>query len=383
MTTPPQVLGHCHPAFTAVADQFAQLLAEEPLAGAGLCLYHRGERVLDLCGGLRDRDGELPWQADTLVNVFSASKAFVAAAVLLLEQRGQLKLSAPVADYWPEFARSGKGEIRIEQVLNHTAGLAAFGDTIPDEDLYDWDAMVAHVEAMAPNWPPGSRQGYQVFSFGWILGELIRRVTGQLPGDFIHSALCQPLGLDFHIGLDEGELARVADVAPMTSPAARTAASQRPRASADDAALAARAFSNPASLTRGTNGRAWRCAQIPAANGHGTAASLAGLYRGLIGGELLDADRLPSLWTVTTSNLDAITLLPTSYSLGLLLARPGDALQLGLGPHCFGHPGAGGSLGFADPDAGLAFGFVTRNLGPGLLSDDRAARLIDAVYRCL
>lgn len=384
--------GHCNTAFTAVADRFAELLNASADSGAALCVYHRGQVIINLWGGVRDRDNSLPWEEDTLVNVFSATKALTATAILLLADRDQLELSAPVAEYWPAFAENGKAEIRIEQVLNHTAGLAAFGNKIPDDDLYDWSAMIAHVEAMIPNWLPGSRQGYHVFTFGWILGGLIEQVTGQMPGDFIANEICAPRNLDFHIGLAANDLPRCADVAPMTAavPTNSNAGNNvaKPKLSAEDLTLIQKAFANPTSLTRGSNSSAWRTAQVPAANGHTTAAGLAGLYRYLLesdpdNGALLSAAMRPVCYRETSRAMDSILSTNMAYSQGFFLSGDAADTSFGRGPRCFGHPGAGGSIGFADPDHELAFAFVSRNLGPGLLLDHRVQALSDSIYTAL
>lgn len=386
--TPRTVDGRCAPEYAPVASLVGELVNERADAGLGVCVYRRGEPVLNLWGGTRDRDSRLPWQEDTLVNVFSATKAFTVAAALLLADRGELELRAPVADYWPAFAQNGKGAIRVEQVLNHTAGLAAFTRPIADADIYDWQAMIAHVETMAPNWPAGEQQGYHVFTFGWILGELIRRITGRLPGDYIRTELCRPLGLDFHIGLSPAELARVADVRPLQNPPTDQGQLGTGAAAPPQSDLALLAFGNPASLTRGSNSTAWRTAQVPAANGHGTAESLARLYSVLLSGQWRDRQLFSERarrWFVepTTRAFDIINGVPLAYSLGFYLSPDDVGYSFGRGRNCFGHPGAGGSFGFADPDHELAFGFVTRNLGRGLLVDERVTRLTDSLYACL
>ncbi len=381
----PFIRGKCDVRFGAVADKLNTLFSDKLSNGCAVAAYRRGAPVFSLWGGTTDRDYALPWQENTLVNVFSAGKPFVAVAILQLAAQGLLDLDAPIADYWPEFAAHGKGDVSARHALCHRSGIPAFTDPIPDDDLYDWHKMVAHVAAIRPEWPAGERQGYHAFTYGWILGELVRRISGEMPGDYIRQHICAPLKLDFHIGLCDADLDRVAVVQPK-DPAANNV---RANTTDPDArpTLQQRVFNNPTTQQTGSNRRVWRQAQIPAANGHGTAASLAAFYNALCGyadTEILNAaGRALCRREISRSAADEVNIVPLAFSHGFFLSNPADSVGFGRGRDCFGHPGAGGSTGFADPDYELSFAFVTRDLGAGLFGAGKAAKLADAMYQSL
>jgi len=377
--------GHCDPRFTPVADAFSALFEDPQERGAALCIQVGGETVVDLWAGSAGKEPGQDWQADTLLNLFSCTKTFAAVAALQLVGEGRLDLDAPVARYWPEFAQAGKQGITVRQLLCHRAGLPAIRDALAPEALYDWDSMTAALAAETPWWTPGTEHGYAPITYGWLIGEVIRRVDGREPGAAIIERTAKPLGLDFHIGLDDAQFHRVAHIARGKGNLGDAAAQRLLRTMMTDAAaLSTRAFTNPPSVLTSTNKPEWRRMSQPAANGHGNARSLAGFYNGLLQGKLLDEALLAELTREHAVGEDRTLLTRTRFGLGTMLDQPDVAnATYGLGPQAFGHPGAGGSIGFADPDRQLAFGFVVNTLGPYVLMDPRAQRLARLAGDCL
>lgn len=380
-----QIQGYFDLRFEAVKDAFAELFNDPQERGAALCVQIDGETVLDLWAGVADKDGEQAWHSDTLANLFSCTKTFTAVAALQLVGEGKLALDRPVAKDWPEFAQAGKGAITLRQLLSHQAGLPALRQMLPPEALYDWQAMTMALAAEQPWWEPGSGHGYAPITYGWLLGELIRRVEGCGPGEAIVRRTAIPLGLDFHIGLHDDEFPRVAAIGRKKGDLGDAAAQRLLRCMmSEPASMTTRAFTNPPSIMTSTNKPEWRRMQQPAANGHGTARALAGFYTGLLQGRLLDAALLAELTREHACGEDRTLLTQTRFGLGCMLDQPQVAnATYGLGPQAFGHPGAGGSIGFADPQRGVAFAFVTNSLGPYVLMDPRAQRLARLLGECL
>lgn len=380
-----QIQGYFDLRFEAVKEAFAALFNDPQERGAALCVQVDGETVLDLWAGVADKDGEQAWHSDTLANLFSCTKTFTAVAALQLVDEGKLALDRPVAQDWPEFAQADKGAITLRQLLSHQAGLPALREMLPPEALYDWQAMTAALEAEQPWWQPGSGHGYAPITYGWLLGELIRRVEGCGPGEAIVRRTAIPLGLDFHIGLHDDEFPRVAAIGRKKGDLGDAAAQRLLRCMmSEPASMTTRAFTNPPSIMTSTNKPEWRRMQQPAANGHGTARALAGFYTGLLQGRLLDAALLAELTREHACGEDRTLLTQTRFGLGCMLDQPQVAnATYGLGPQAFGHPGAGGSIGFADPQRGVAFAFVTNSLGPYVLMDPRAQRLARLLGECL
>lgn len=379
------VKGHYSLEFEAVRDAFAALFEDRQERGAALCVQVNGETVIDLWAGTSDKDGTEAWHSDTLVNLFSCTKTFTAVAVLQLAAEGKLSLDAPVARYWPQFSANGKAGITVRQLLCHRAGLPALRELLPAEALYDWPVMTAALAAERPWWAPGTAHGYAAITYGWLLGELIRRVDGRSPGRAIVERVVAPLGLDFHIGLADSEFHRVAHVARGKGNPGDAAAQRLLQVTLrEPEALSTRAFTNPPSILTSTNKPEWRRMEQPAANGHGNARSLAGFYQGLLEGHLLEGEWLDQLTREHSQGEDLTLLTATRFGLGCMLDQPTLAnATFGMGPGAFGHPGAGGSVGFADPHSGVAFGFVTNTLGPYILMDPRAQKLARAVAQCL
>lgn len=365
--------------------------------GAAVALHWKGELVVDIWAGHCSNKGagiqEREWEEDTLVNIFSAGKGLVALCVLQLVAEGNLALDEPVARLWPEFAAANKATVSLRQLLCHRAGLSAFHQHIANEQIFDWDAMTRAAAAEACWWNPGEAQGYSPFMFGWILGEIVRRASGSASfNDYFQARVAGPLGLNCHFGVPDTLLETVADTGPLKRPAGLPNFSTGADSIAlgkmmksDPRGVTNRAFSNPISVMTSTNSREWRQAQIPAANAHSDARSLACIYGNLANNAgLLDQSLLPWCWEEQTFAQDQTLGLPLRFSLGFMLSqqqRPD--CRYGRGARGFGHPGAGGCVGFADPDAGLGFAYLTHRMGQGLLIDERAVRLIDAAYQVL
>ena len=361
-------------------DAFARSFAEGLEHGAAVALWVDGQPMVDLWGGHSDLARTRLWQRDTLVNVWSCSKGVAATAVAMLVERGKLAYDAPIASYWPEFAANGKGAITLDQVLSHQAGLDGVKADISLEDLYAGKPFLDVLAAMAPLWEPGSRCVYHPVTFGHILGEVVRRVSGQSLGSFIGQEIATPLGLSYFVGLPEEQEHRVAEM------------------SGDDAIYKAHAegekspypysFRNPELFAQTPNARAWRAAEIPAANGHADARSLATLYATLaLGGEmngrmLLSAEGIARASRERFRGIDSCSLGATVFAAGYRVDSIGFGRSVGAGN--FGHTGWGGSVAFADPVRRLGFAFVTNRL---LAWDDgvdpRRQRLLDAVYAAL
>ncbi len=382
--------GYCDPRFERVRNEFERNLAERGDVGAAVAVTLGGTPVVDLWGGFMDAERTLPWRAETLVNVWSLGKAVSALCVLRLVDRGAVELEAPVARYWPEFAAAGKASITVRQLLSHSAGLPAVRKPLPPgANLLDWDGMTMALAEQEPWWEPGTRFGYHVNTFGFLLGEIVRRVDGRSIGRFIREELADSLGIDFIVGMDAADDSRTADwIAYQAAPGEE---SQRPWLERDPATLEgielARllAYRNPPSLPDGgVNTRTWRAAEFPSTNPHSNARALARLFGGLACGGLVDGKRLLEPSTIDRANTieadgeDAILGRPNRFGLGFQLTIPG-VRPLGPGARAFGHYGNGAVLGFADPDAGLGFGFVCNRAGRSW-RDPRNVALVDAVY---
>ncbi|UZJ62739.1 beta-lactamase family protein [Pseudomonas sp. KU26590] len=380
-----QIQGHFELQFEAVREAFAALFDDPQERGAALCVQIGGETVLDLWAGTADKDGGEVWHSDTIANLFSCTKTFTAVTALQLVGEGKLNLDEPVARLWPEFAANGKQSITLRQLLCHQAGLPAIREILPAEALYDWQAMTSVLAAEQPWWTPGQGHGYAAITYGWLVGEMIRRADGRGPGESIAARIARPLGLDFHVGLADEEFHRVAHIARGKGNVGDEAAQRLLQTTMrEPASMTARAFTNPPSIMTSTNKPEWRRMQQPAANGHGNARSLAGFYSGLLDGSLLEGDLLNELTREHSIGQDKTLLTQTRFGLGCMLDQPTvPNATFGLGAKSFGHPGAGGSVGFADPERDVAFGFVTNTLGPYVLMDPRAQRLVRVLGECL
>jgi CubicO group peptidase (beta-lactamase class C family) len=384
MTT---VEGEVAPGFEPVREVFARNFETAGGdVGAALAVYRHGAPVVDLWGGVADPATGRPWQRDTLQLVYSATKAATATAAHLLAQRGELDLDAPVAEYWPEFAAEGKAAVPVRWLLSHRAGLPAIDRRLPAADALAWDPMVAALAAQRPAWEPGTAHGYHGRTYGWLVGEVIRRVSGRSPGRFLAEEVAAPLGLDFFIGLPDTERGRVSRMVTDPEPSLDDIPAELVpdefkgllAALADPTSLTVRAFA----LTEPDldfDDPATQAAEIPSSNGIGTARGLARLYAGLLGEldgvRLLTAETVADATREQAAGLDRVMMVPSRFASGFML--PTGFGPLG-GPASFGHPGRGGSLGYADPESGIAFGYVVNHIRQDP-ADTRAANLVAAV----
>jgi CubicO group peptidase (beta-lactamase class C family) len=383
-----KIEGTCDPRFSRVRDAFAANFESGLEIGAAVAAYVDGKPVVDLWAGHADQKRTRPWTRDTLVNIYSSTKGLAAMCAHRLVDQGKLDLDAPVARYWPEFAQAGKDKLPVRYLLSHRAGLPAIRKQLPPESGYDWNAMCAALAAEEPWWVPGTKHGYHAITYGWLVGEVIRRISGKTPGTYFRDEIVAPLGLDAHIGLDAKDDARTADIVPAPPP---PPGAPNPMAElmSDPNGVTFKAVANPLMVLdpKVVNGRAWRGCELPSANGHATARSLAKAYAALArGGDIdgyrvLNKDSIARCYTEQSVGMDEVLKQKTRIGLGFMLSQP--ETPLGPNPHTFGHPGAGGSIGFADPDAKVGFGYVMNQMGPDPILDKRASSLFDAVFASL
>ncbi|WP_329556441.1 serine hydrolase domain-containing protein [Streptomyces sp. NBC_00696] len=383
----PAVEGHCDPRFTAVRTALEENFRDRGELGAAVTVTVGGETVADLWGGWADAAGSRPWERDTLVNVWSTTKGPVALCAHILADRGLLDLDAPVAVYWPEFAAAGKDDVLVRHLLSHRAGLAGLREPHSLEQLYDWELTTERLAATEPWWEPGTRSGYHALTYGFLVGEVVRRVSGLLPSAFLEREVTGPLGIDFTIGLPEKEAGRAAEL--VHPPAA--SASEQAAVFSQLAPAAIAALTNPVAGAAEANTPEWRAAEIPAANGHGTARAVAALYGVFAGRGSYDGHRVLSPEAAERVGegqgscrdlvLGAGFAHETEVGLGLWLSGPNGSY--GPNPKAFGHDGFGGSFGLADPEAGVSIGYVMNRMGPHIADDPRKMTLIDAVYGAL
>lgn len=391
MATTSDIQGMCDPRFGAVREAFAENFAQGRELGASVCITLDGNTVVDLWAGQADEAGLRPWMQDTIVNVYSSTKGLGAICAHILADRGQLDLNAPVATYWPEFAQAGKASLPVRYLLSHQAGLPAVARPLPPETLYDWDAMCAALAEQAPWWEPGTGHGYHALTYAWLVGEVVRRVDGRSIGRFFREEVAAPLGLDAHIGCEPALDARIAELLPAPPPPAGQT-DLLAEMLADKESMSARAFGNPPVLSRTTvNSRAWRAAELCSANGHTNARSLARFYAALgawTRGEAFASVRLVSpqgmeqARTEQAAGLDKVLHLDNRIALGFMLPSP--MRRFSDNPRAFGHAGAGGSLGFTDPEQRLSFGYAMNQMqsgGPG--GDTRWWGMIQGMYDAL
>ncbi|MFF0735769.1 serine hydrolase domain-containing protein [Streptomyces chartreusis] len=378
--------------FEPVRDAFVRNFETLGERGAALAVYRDGRKVVDLWAGTKDVDGTEPWQRGTAQVVRSATKGVAAAVLLALWQRGRLDLDAPVAEYWPEFKARGKERVLVRHVLNHRAGLPVLDRPLTPQESLDPLRGPEAVAAQAPAWEPGTEHGYHALTYGWMLDGIVRRVTGKGTGEWIADEIAGPLGAELWLGLPAAEEAagragRVGRVeAP--EPASGAVLKARPKRSVTDA------YQDPDSLTRRAfaaitpfpdqNDPAYRASALPATNGIATADGLARVYAALIGEvdgvRLLDTATVERARAEESSGPDRVLVVNTRFGLGYMLHGTASPL---LGPGSFGHPGRGGALGFADPEAGIALGYVTNGFRKTVTADPRAQGLIRALRASL
>ncbi|QQM45603.1 serine hydrolase domain-containing protein [Streptomyces liliifuscus] len=382
-----QVQGRCEARFEAVRDAFEENFRERDELGAAVSVTVDGETVVDLWGGWADSARTRAWERDTLVNVWSTTKGPTALCAHILADRGLLDLDAPVATYWPEFAAAGKEAVLVRHLLSHRAGLAGLREPHSLEQFLDWELTTKRLAATEPWWEPGTASGYHAFTYGFLVGEVVRRVSGLLPGAFLEREVTGPLGIDFTIGLPEKEAGRAAEL--VHPPAATSSEQAAIFSQLTPVALAA--LANPVMGAAEANTAAWRAAEFPAANGHGTARAVAALYgifagRGSYGSQrVLSAEAAERVREGQGACRDLVLGAgfesETEIGLGLWLSGPNGSY--GPNPRAFGHDGFGGSCGLADPETGVSLGYVMNRMGPHIADDPRKMALIDALYAAL
>ena len=382
----PQIHGTVSDGWEPLLEQFESNFERFNELGASVCVTYEGETVVDLWAGDRDTEGN-PWLEDTIAIVNSCTKGGVALSCHLLADRGLLDLDAPVAEIWPEFAHGSKAAVTTRMMLNHTTGVAAFRDDLPDGAAFDWDYMCDRVAAEEPWWPPGTRNGYHLMSFGWVAGELVRRASGRSLGTFFREEVAEPAGSDFWIGLPPTEHHRVSALRPF-----------RPNPNEEFSAFTRAFIADP----DGLQGRAWRnrggakgdspevwSAELGGGGGITNARGLAQIYKSCALSDFVSAPQFERMKRVSVaSECDAMLLLPTRFSEGFMLRMDnrksfgGDTDSVNIRDGAFGHVGAGGSIGFADPKIGLSMGYVMNQMGKSVLLDARGEALVDAAYLC-
>ena len=373
----------------SVRDAFVDNLTSRADVGASVAVYHRGELVVDLVGGWFDNRATRAYAADTLQVTFSTTKGVVALAVAVCVERGLLSYGEPVHQFWPEFAANGKEHVTVGQLLSHRAGLYTVDGPVAFDEVLDWETMTRRLAANAPLFGPDSTHGYHAITFGWLAGELVRRVDGRNIGRFVAEEIAGPIGGEIHIGLPERLEARVS---PLNQGWPSAESGDRPRTEspspAQDHPLQRAVTVNGALAVKGAfNRRAVHAAEIPGANGISNARSLAAMYAatlspidGAHGRVRLLGDRVRDLAATSVTpegERDVVLVFPTSFSMGFMTpcgAVPYDR------PGSFGHPGAGGSVSFADPTRSLAFSYVMNRMSGELMGDERANRLAVAAF---
>ena len=379
------IRGDVAPGFDAVAEVFERNFTEDIEVGASFCAVVDGVTVVDLWGGYRNQDCTVPWESDTLVNVYSTTKGIAASVVATLVEQGLLDYEEPVANHWPEF-RAGEDGLTVGQFLSHQSGVCGLRETVTIEDLYSWDDMTRRIAAEIPHWEPGTAAGYHAILWGFLAGELALRVTGKTLGMLLLERVAGPLDADFYIGLPEAEHGRVADlVGPNRARVLPDSAAAQP---VKVPPLFPFALQNPTIRPyRDACSSAWRVAEIAAANGHGNARGIARIYAALAqGGSSKDVQ------VMRPETIARMTRQQWGMVDDLVLGRPmrrgcgvnlNTAEQYGPSPLAFGHSGAGGSIGFADPHRRLGVGYAMNQMQPGIEADTRGSRLVRAIIDCV
>ncbi|WP_055499359.1 serine hydrolase domain-containing protein [Streptomyces albus] len=368
--------GTFEPRFAGLRQALQRNIASGQETGVSLVVDIDGERVVDLWGGHRDTARTTTWEQDTLTNVWSITKTVTSLAALMLADRGELDVYAPVARYWPEFAAGGKRDVEVRHLLSHTSGVSGLEQPATVEDLYDTPGAAARMAAQAPWWKPGTASGYHVMNYGHLVGELVRRITGQSLRQFVAEEIARPLGADFQIGAAEADWGRVADIVPPppSGPAALPADSP-----------AHKTLTGPAVAAATANTPAWRAADIGAANGHGNARSVARILSVLARGGQVDGIRLLRektinlIFDVQADGVDLVNGLPSRWGIGYALPKKTLLPWIPDGRIAF-WGGWGGSMVIADLDRRMTLSYVMNRMGPGILGSDRSAAYVRAVY---
>ncbi|MBA57985.1 MAG: serine hydrolase [Gammaproteobacteria bacterium] len=375
-----QIKGLCDKKFEKVNEAFERCFEQHGDVGASCAITLEGEYVVDIWGGYLDSDRQKAWEENTIVNVYSTTKTMMALVALVLADRGELDLYSPVCRYWPEFARNGKEMIEVRHLLSHTAGLSGMDEIIEGEDLYDSEKMVNLLADQEPWWEPGSESGYHALTQGYLVGEVVRRVTGRTLGHFFSEEIAEPLGADFHIGTHKGHWSRIGSlIADFETP-------QFEETETDS--IAYRTFRSPLVRTSASKTDAWRLAEIPAANGHGNARSVVRAQTPLANGgsafgvDLLSAEGASRIFDEQSNGEDLVLGFPVRFGMGYGLNR--EDLLMGPNKHIAFWGGWGGSLVLLDQDSRLCISYVMNRMNSDTtLGDLRGFQLVQAAYQCL
>ncbi len=373
-----QINGHVAAGFESVRDAFAANFANDGDVGASFCATLKGEIVVDIWAGVADAETGKPWERDTIVNVYSTTKTMCALTALLLADRGELDFAKPVAHYWPEFAANGKAAVTVAQLMSHSAGLSGFKEKMAKDDLYDWEKVTSLLAAQAPFWEPGTAPGYHAMTQGFLVGEVVRRIAGVTLGTLFRTEIAEALGADFHIGLPASEDHRVATLIPPPPGQGIADMTDRP--------LTANMASNPAINPLETRTRAWRAAEMPAANGQGNARSVAMVQTLVANGGVSGGKRILSEAGVRRAlesqiqGEDMVLGIPVHYGLGYGL--PGGQMPFANPNSCY-WGGYGGSIVINDLDAQTTFAYAMNKMAGTTVGDMRAFSLAMAMWQAL
>lgn len=372
-----EIHGFCADKFAGVKAAFANNFETQDEIGASVAISLEGEFVVDLWGGHLSRDKTAAWTEDTITNVWSSTKTMAAMCLLLLADRGEVDLHAPAAKYWPEFAAAGKDKVEVRHFLSHMAGLSGMDTKVEGDALYDWDWMVRELAAQEPWWEPGTASGYHALTQGHLIGEIVRRVTGQSLGAFFAQEIAAPLGADFHIGIADEHVSRISPLAPPPETIIP----------AEDGSVAARTFANPPIDATQAMTSGWRKAEIPAANGQGNARSIVRAQTPMANGGEAFGKRILSeagtrrIFEQQSSGIDLVLGIPVTFGMGYGLNNP--ETPLGPNKNIAYWGGYGGSIILIDQDAKLCISYVMNRMEPGTTGDVRGLSLVMAAYQAL
>ena len=399
------ISGYCEDNFIEARDIFEKSISSGFELGGSIAVEVQGKKVIDLWGGHLDHSQSKAWEENTLVNVFSTTKGIAAICLLQLIEKGLLDIEKPVCEYWPEFSVNGKENIPVKYLFCHKAGLCGVREPLESGAFSNWDLITSELAKQEPLWEPGTAHGYHAITYGHLVGELLRRIDGRTIGQYFKEEIAEPLNLDFWIGLPDSEFDRVSDIYPskpgplqylfpLLTKLPRFVLPGRAKFLldfGDTSKPVGAAFNNPPiSSNRGmeANTKQWRNAEIPAANGHGTARSIAKLYGILANGGSRDGIHVLSPETIekgrqTQSDGKDLVLggMRTRFGLGFMLGT--ENVSMGPNPNAFGHGGAGGSLGFSDPDNNISLGFVMNQMHQGITAWKTATDVAESVYKTL
>lgn len=382
--------------FEEVYREFLINFSQRGEAGGSVCITRHGRTVLDLWGGYADTEAKTPWTEDTVSVVWSSTKGATSLALNMLISQGLVDLHAPVSDYWPEYGQNGKEKTTVKMVLAHQTGIQHLTAKVKPEGYADWDYIVSLIEEQAPSFEPGTAYGYQALTHGWLVGELVRRVTGKSLGDYIRDEIALPLGADFQLGLEEKDYERAASMIFAELDPAGSHVDFFKKVFFEPESIQAGVFFNDGGYMMAFDSPVYRKADIGAANGYTNARGLASLYLPLANGgsfngrEFVSKEVLKNMGSVYSASFDNTLLIPARFGLGFMKSmdnredlNPHNSESEILSEAAFGHSGFGGSVGFADPEEGVSFAYTMNRMGTGTLLNPRGQSLVDALYRSL